>query len=185
MKPDHRILAKRYARAYLGLDGLKFSHEHELALKTKVSALKKVFSSVAPHRRILVHPAVSGKVKREVLEKIMGPAASHGPAGIFLEFLVKENRFFLFEEIVEAVLRLFEEWCGIKKAEVYSRYDLGSAELARIEKVLGKASGSRVHLSQVVAERVLGGFEIKMGDLLIDATLKGRLERLKRELSAV
>ncbi|HAH31863.1 MAG TPA: ATP synthase F1 subunit delta [Elusimicrobia bacterium] len=185
MKSVDKMLAKRYARAYMALDGLDFNHELEEAAKAKLSALKKVFSAVEPYRKVLEHPVINGAVKEEILEKIMGPSAAYGPARAFLEFLVKENRFFLFEEIVQEALRLFEAWCAIMKAEVCSRYSLSEAELKRLEKLLVKASGKRVSLSQAESGRVLGGFEIKIGDLLIDATLKGRLERLKKELFAV
>jgi len=39
-----------------------------------------------------------------------------------------------------------------------------------------------VALRNIVAERVLGGFEIKIGDTVIDATVRGRLEALKAAL---
>lgn len=185
MKAADKTLAKRYARAYMGLDGRGFGHTLEERAKAKISALKKVFSAAGPYRKILAHPVVNSAVKKEILEKIIGHGARLSPAGVFLDFLVKENRFFLFEEIVQEALGLFEAWCGTKKAEVYTRYDLGEAEIKRLEKLLVKASGKKVRLAQVVTERVIGGFEIKMGDLLIDATIKGRLERLKKELFAV
>ena len=184
MKPADRIIAKRYTRAYMGLDGLAFNHALEGAAREKIAALKKIFLSVEPHKKNLVHPAVSGAVKKEILEKIAGPAAAHGAAGGFLGFLVAENRFSLFEEIMASAIKLFEDWSGIKKAEISVRYPLEDAELARLEKALAKAGGRKVRLSQTVDERVLSGFEIKMGDLVIDATLEGRFERLKKELCA-
>ncbi|HAF94554.1 MAG: ATP synthase F1 subunit delta [Elusimicrobia bacterium GWC2_51_8] len=185
MKAADKTLAKRYARAYMGLDGLGFDHALESDAKARISALKKVFSAVEPYRKVLVHPVINGAVKEEILEKIMGASAAYGPARAFLEFLVKENRFFLFEEIVQEALRLFEAWRAVMKAEVYSRYGLNEAELKRLEKLLGKVSGKKMHLAQVITERVIGGFEIKMGGLLIDASVKGRFERLKKELFAI
>ena len=185
MKSADKTLAKRYARAYMGLDGRAFDHALEGAAKARIAALKKVFAVVEPYRKVLAHPVINGAVKEEIIEKIMGPSAAYGPARAFLEFLVKENRFFLFEEIVQEASRLFDVWCAIMKAEVHSRYDLSEEELKRLEKMLVRSSGKKVHLVQSPAGRVLGGFEIKMGDLLIDATLKGRLERLKKELFAV
>jgi F-type H+-transporting ATPase subunit delta len=184
MKAADKMLAKRYARAYMGLDGRVFDQALEAAAKARITELENVFAAVAPYRKFLVHPVINGAVKEEILAGILGRAETYGPARVFLEFLVKENRFFLFEEIVRETSRLFEAWCSIMKAEVCSRYELGPEEMKRLEKLLVKASGKKVNLTQSAGARVLGGFEIKMGDLLIDATLKGRFERLKKELSA-
>jgi len=182
MKAADKTLAKRYARAYMGLDGGTFEHAKEESFRGKAQALQKALSAVEPYRKVLLHPVVNGAVKEEILEKVIGGAAAYGPARGFLEFLVRENRFFLVEEIVREAVKLFEEWCGTKKAEIYVRYDLGEAEVKRIERILVKAFGGKIRLTQVLTERVIGGFEIKMGDLLIDATAKGRLERLRKEI---
>ncbi|MCX5784311.1 MAG: ATP synthase F1 subunit delta [Elusimicrobia bacterium] len=185
MKSADKTLANRYARAYMGLDGRGFDHALESAAKAKITALKKVFFAVGPYMKMLAHPVINGAVKEEIIEKIMGSSAAYGSARGFLEFLVKENRFFLFEATVQEASRLFDAWCDVMKAEVYSRYALTEAEIKRLERFLVKSSGKKVHLVQAAPGCVLGGFEIRMGDRLIGDSLKGRLARLKKELFAV
>jgi len=77
-------------------------------------------------------------------------------------------------------MKFYNAYAGIARAEVAARHPLSEEELRHISKILSSASGKKAHLTQVVAERVIGGVEIRLGDLLIDATVKGRLEKLKK-----
>jgi len=79
-------------------------------------------------------------------------------------------------------LALNDIFCGVVQAEVSSRYALSEGEVARIDKMIGCVTGKKVSLSQIISERVIGGFEIKVGDSLIDATVRGRLDALRAGL---
>ena len=48
--------------------------------------------------------------------------------------------------------------------------------------MLSCVTGKKVNLRQIISERVIGGFEIKVGDALIDATVRGRLDALRAGL---
>ena len=176
-----RILAKRYARAYMGLDGKAFSAALDAPAKAKLEGLRRVFEAARPHMKALTHPAVNAAVKMDVLTRVLGPDFT-GPAGAFAALLVRQGRFGLLEDVMEECLRLHDAFCGVVRAEVRSRYPLSEGEVKRIEKMINCVAGRKVSLRQVIAERVVGGFEIKVGDTLIDATVKGRLEAMKAGL---
>lgn len=176
-----RILAKRYARAYMDLDGKAHSAAAETAAQVKLEGLRKVFEAARPHMKNLTHPAVNSEVKLTALAKILGQG-NFGPAAGFADLLVRQNRFGLLEDIMQDCLRLNDDFCGIVRAEVFSRYPLSEGEVKRITALLSGAAGRKISLRQVVAERVLGGFEIKLGDTVIDATVRGRLGAMKARL---
>ncbi len=181
MDSSARILAKRYARAYMALDGKKHAPALEAAASAKLEGLRKVYEAARPHLRNLTHPAVNSEVKLAALTKILG-AGNFGPAAAFADLLVRKGRFGLLDEIMSCCLRLHDDFCGTVRAEVLSRYPLSEGELKRIEKMFGGLEGRKISLRQVLAERVIGGFEIKIGDTVIDATVRGRLEALKAGL---
>lgn len=181
MDSSAKILAKRYARAYMALDGKKHTAALDAAAHAKLEGLRKVFEAARPHMRSLTHPAVNVAVKLEALEKILGKA-HEGPAAAFAALLVRQGRFGLLEEIMQCCMRLHDDFCGTVRAEVFSRYPLSEGEVKRITALLSGPSGRKISLRQVIAERVLGGFEIKIGDTVIDATARGRLEALKAGL---
>ena len=60
MKAADKTLAKRYARAYMGLDGLDFDHALEGTAKARISALNRVYSAAVPYKKALLHPVVNG-----------------------------------------------------------------------------------------------------------------------------
>jgi len=181
MDSSSKTLAKRYARAYMGLDDQVFGATLEAASQARLDGLRRVFEAARPHLKTLTHPAINGGVKLEALERMLG-AAHAGPAMDFVSLLVKQGRFRLFEEIMRECLSLHDNFCGVTRAEVYSRYPLSEGELKRITALLAGPEGRKIVLRSVIAERVLGGFEIKVGDTLIDATVRGRLDALRAGL---
>jgi len=181
MDASARILAKRYARAYMGLDGKVFGNALEVASMEKLDGLRRVFEAARPYLKTLTHPVVNSAVRLEALGKILGDSHA-GSAAAFTALLVKRGRFGLLEEIMQECLRLHDNFCGLLRAEVFSRYPLSAGELKRIEALLAGISRKRVGLRNIITERVIGGFEIKIGDTLIDATVRGRLDAMKRIL---
>jgi F-type H+-transporting ATPase subunit delta len=181
MDSSAKILAKRYARAYMGLDGKAHTAALEAKAHEKLDGLRKVFEAARPHLKTLTHPAVNAAVRQEVLEKILGKAHA-GPAAAFAALLVRQGRFGLLEDIMQDCLHISDAFSGMVRAEVYSRFPLSEGEVKRIEKMLGCVTGKKINLRQVIAERVLGGFEIKVGDTLIDATVRGRLDSMRAGL---
>lgn len=181
MDSSSKILAKRYARAYMSLDGKAHGAGPAAAARAKLDGLRKVFQATRPHLKTLTHPAINGAVKLEALAKMMG-AAHAGPAVEFAGLLIRKGRFGLFEEIMRECLAINDVFCGVLRAEVYSRYPLSEGELKRITALLTVPGRRKVLLRNITAERVLGGFEIRVGDALIDATVRGRLDALRAGL---
>ncbi len=181
MDSSAKILAKRYARAYMALDGKAHTAALEASALARLEGLRQVSGAATPHLKILTHPAVNGGVKLEALAKILGPAG--GPAADFAGLLVRQRRFNLFEEIARDCLAIFDRFCGVVRAEVSSRFPLSDGELKRMTALLSGPGGRKIVLNNVTEERVLGGFEIKVGDTLIDATVRGRLDALRAGLS--
>jgi F-type H+-transporting ATPase subunit delta len=182
MDLNARILAKRYARAYMGLDGKVFGNSLETASMEKLNGLRRVFEAARPYLKTLTHPVLNSAVRLEALGKILGDSHA-GSAATFTALLVKRGRFNLLEEIMQECLRLHDKFCGLVRADVFSRYPLSAGELKRIETLLADATSKRVGVRNIVTERVIGGFEIKIGDTLIDATVRGRLAALGARLA--
>ena len=181
MDSNSEILAKRYARSYMCLEGKVFGASADAAARTRLDGLRKVFEVSRPHLKTLTHPALNSAIKLEVLARILGPhGKTHGAE--FARFLITQGRFSLFERVMVYCLRMHDAFSGVVRAEVYSRFLLSAGEMKRINALLTDGAGKKVVLRNIVAERVLGGFEIKIGDTVIDATVRGRLEALKAAL---
>ena len=182
MKAADKTLSKRYARAYMCLDGLAFESKTDAAAKGRIAELKAVWSDAARFKRFFLHPLIGYEDKREILVKLLPKELMTSHAAEFVRLLIKENRVNLLDTVLEDCVKLYNAYAGIVLAEVASRYPLTTEEAAHVEKTVSAAFGKKVLVTQAVTERVIGGLEIKISDLLIDATIKGRLEKLRKSI---
>ena len=172
----------------MALDGAAFDKHGDAAARAGIEELEKVRSAASRFRRLFLHPLVGYDDKNEILGRLL----SGGPHGgkelmvsravVFVRLLLRENRFYLLESVLEDCMKFYNAYAGFARAEVVSRHPLSEEEAGHVVKVLSAATGKKVLATRTVSERVLGGMEIRLGDLIIDDTVKGRLERLKKTI---
>jgi F-type H+-transporting ATPase subunit delta len=134
-------------------------------------------------KNILLHPLIPFAEKNEILKKTAGKI----PAEEILNFaglLIKENRFYLLDSIIEEVEKIMENYLGRVRSDVVSRNPLTDAEVRKLQKILGFLMNKEVIVSQTSSESVIGGVEIKIGDLMIDATVRSKLRALKKKVAS-
>jgi F-type H+-transporting ATPase subunit delta len=73
---------------------------------------------------------------------------------------------------------------GVVVANVTSAQPLEPAELAAIAERVAATSGARVEVHSAVDPALIGGLTVRVGDRLIDASVRGRLSRLRESLVA-
>jgi len=102
----------------------------------------------------------------------------------FLRVLAENHRLLLLPEIAEqfAVLRSAAE--NTLDVEVVSAVALDAAQADKLSAALSKRLKRTVRMQNSVDARLLGGAVVRAGDLVIDGSLKGRLERLATELAS-
>ncbi len=182
MKAADKTLSKRYARAYMGLDGAAFDRHGEAAAALRIAELEKVRSAAGRFVRLFLHPLVGYDDKNEILTRLLSKDVITSRAAALVGLLIRENRFYLLDTVLEDCIKFYNDYAGIALAEVASRHPLSEEELRHIAKILSSVSGKKARVAQVASESVIGGMEIRMGDLLIDATVKGRLKKMKNSI---
>ena len=181
MKAADKTLSKRYARAYLDLRDAERSRSLQAA-RARITELEQVRNAVGRFRRLFLHPLAGYDDKNEILARLLSKELMVARAAVFVRLLIKENRFYLLETVLEDCMKFYNAYAGFARAEVVSRHPLSEEEAGHVVKVLSAATGKKVHVTRIVSERVIGGLEIRLGDLVIDDTVKGRLERLKKTI---
>jgi F-type H+-transporting ATPase subunit delta len=73
---------------------------------------------------------------------------------------------------------------GVITATVSSAVPLEPAELEAIGARVRETTGSRAEITAVVDPGLIGGLTVRIGDRLIDASVRGRLERLRDRIVA-
>jgi F-type H+-transporting ATPase subunit delta len=103
--------------------------------------------------------------------------------GRFLALLADNRRLVLLPEIAGLYQQLRAEAEGIVKATVTSAAVLPLAELDTIKAALRRRFGREVEVETAVDDSLIGGAVIVAGDVVIDGSLRGKLERLQSALA--
>jgi F-type H+-transporting ATPase subunit delta len=106
------------------------------------------------------------------------------PMQNFVRILAENHRLLLLPEIVAHYEELRSEVENTVDVEVISAVPLNSEQQQRLGAALGTRLKRKVRMQNSVDAALLGGAVIRAGDLVIDGSLKGRLERLATDLSS-
>ncbi len=173
MKAPDRILARRYAAAFIKVCGDQ--------PRAGVDALQKLCAGLQGVKPYLDNPLVPVELKKAILAE--KAAEKNGPAFSIVSVLVGVRRFYLLDAVAQEARSLCDESEGICDALLTAAAPLDAEENAILRRGLEKLSGKNVRLSALSDPALLGGFKVRMGDTLIDATLRGSVEKLKADLA--
>ena len=132
-------------------------------------------------QRFLESPRIAAEAKSEVLSKALGDRVPR----LFLRFLqqlVKNRRQDLVPTIANEYDTLLDASEGIVHAKVTVARVAGDDETAMIAERLSKVVGKKVvpHLS--VDAAILGGIVVRIGDTVMDGSVRRRLAKLRRRM---
>lgn len=100
----------------------------------------------------------------------------------FVRFLARERVLRCGEQILSEVERLLIEQEGFLRADVSLAEPQAAERVGIIEQLLGGIVGQPVRASLYVDPRLIAGFRAQVEDLIVDASLRGALARLKAGL---
>lgn len=135
-------------------------------------------------REALTDPALPAQRKRAVLQDLLGERANPHTVNL-LAFIVEQGRARDLPAIVDELVALAAERRQAAVAEVRTAVPLDPEHRERLAEVLGRATGKRVELKVVVDPTVVGGVVARVGDQVIDGSIRRRLELARERLSEV
>ena len=101
----------------------------------------------------------------------------------FVRLLSKNNQIGFAEEIAEKFREIYNIQEGIVEAEITSREKLNESMLEKTEKFIkNKYKAEKVSLKNEIDEDILGGIIVKVGDEILDGSLRRSLAVLKNNL---
>lgn len=172
----------RYARALADVAVEKKLDADQLV--GEVNALAQALTVSTELRIALETPSVPSSQKLKVLDAIVAKLGASPVSRNFLAVLVQNRRIAALGEIA----RLFEvemnERRGFSEAEVTSWRELGEDEKRALTLSLEAATGKKIRARYHKDESILGGARIRVGSTIWDGSVRGRLRKLKEQLSA-
>jgi len=130
---------------------------------------------------MLANPATSLETRLEMTEKILGKAVAR-PVLNLIGLMIRRGRIDELPKVAAEFRRLDNARQGITIATATSAAPLDKAEIKALTERMEKFTGGRVELEVQVDPSLLGGVVVRVGDRLIDGSVRGRLERLRNQL---
>nr|YP_010619848.1 ATP synthase CF1 subunit delta [Symphyocladia marchantioides]WAX03861.1 ATP synthase CF1 subunit delta [Symphyocladia marchantioides] len=173
-------IATPYAEALI-------DHAQSLNLLTEVtkdlSSISTVLSESRDLQILLQNPLVNGVIKKEILKQLFENQVNTFVMN-FLLVLVDRRRVALLHNIIQ---KYFDLICILESttiAELYSAIDITEVQQeGLVQKIKSMTSSNQVKLVIRKDAELIGGFVIKIGSKIIDASLAGKLKRISLYLN--
>lgn len=183
---DNNTIARPYAQA-----AFEVARENDALTELSESlAAAKALISDGRIVRFLATPALTAEQRLEFLqglfvsavgkESVFAGSSRHGTN--FLKVLIENDRVGVLPEISEHFDTLKAEVENTVDVTVTSASPLSAAQQSAISKSLEARLGRSVRLSAELDENLIGGAVIRAGDIVIDGSLRARLEGLSNAL---
>ncbi len=131
-------------------------------------------------REVLRNPQLAKRAKVSVVEAVAGGA---DPLVLnLLRLLIEKGRGGEVEEVAREFERLVAAEEGELSVELTTAFELDEEEARAIVEQIQQRSGRRVEATRAVDPDLIGGLVLQAGNLRVDASVRGRLEQLGREL---
>ena len=170
---DRATIARPYARA-------AFAHAQatkDFANWSKLLGAAAAAAQDARVARLIGNPHVTSDELVDLLGGMSNQAAGEGGTN-FLRALAENRRLALLPEISAQFEKLWADVEGVVDVTVIAAREIAAPQQKKLEAALAKRLGRDVRMHTQIDESLIGGAIVQAGDLVIDGSLKGRLERL-------
>jgi F-type H+-transporting ATPase subunit delta len=169
--------AKRYAKALFEL-----ASDNLDEVQKDMQLIKESFEASPELQKILKNPTIAPSQKAQIVNQIFGGKVSDYTTKL-LELLGQKDRLSLLEDIATAFDNLYKKAKGIKEASVISAVPLNDTLKDKILNKIKELTGSQqIKLTNEVNPDLIGGFILNMDDLRYDASVSGKLAKIKSKL---
>jgi F-type H+-transporting ATPase subunit delta len=130
----------------------------------------------------LLNPMYGLEERIDLMNKVSAALEVSPAVEKFMAILIETRNIRLLEEIERAYARLGDELAGRLRATIEAPEELSTAVLSDIQSRLSEITGKDVVLGSATDPSLIGGLVIKMGNTVIDGSIRTQLEQLKTRM---
>jgi F-type H+-transporting ATPase subunit delta len=134
-------------------------------------------------RQFADNPKVDANTVCDVIVSVVDRPLANAAKNL-LRTVIDNGRLAALPEIATQFRALVNARSGVSDATVYSAFPLDDGQLADVVATLEKRFGRRLNAKVEVEPELIGGVRVVVGDEVLDASVKARLERMKMALTA-
>ncbi|MEM8844889.1 MAG: F0F1 ATP synthase subunit delta [Pseudomonadota bacterium] len=145
------------------------------------------FSAAVAHdsamRAALDNPSLNKQQSADLFNEVCGDKLNQQGQN-FIKLLAENDRLALLPEIAALYQHYRAQSEGTVDAELISALDVSEDQVNKIAESLTKRLGKKVSLTTHIDSSLIGGAIIKAGDMVIDGSVRGRLDKLSTTLAS-
>ena len=172
------VVARTYARALFEAARERGRVDE---VREELASFLEAVEEVPELRAVILNPELDPPQKAAALEAVLAEADEL--LRNFVRVVSEKGRAPMLDEIGREYELLVAAEEKILSVELTTAYELSDDEAAAIVKQIEDASGRRVEAERTVDPDLIGGLVLKAGSLEVDSSVRGRLDRLRRELA--
>jgi len=170
--------SRRYAQA---LFSVALDHGRVDDVSEDLDRARRALDELPGARSLFTQPLMPDRLKQDLVDKVFGDAVSPMTRD-FLHVVVARNRGELFDQIREQYAELRNDHYSVMPASVKSAVPLSESEVAELSATLTRLCGKTVVPQCAVDPDLIGGVVVRMGDQVMDGSVRGALRRLRQRL---
>ena len=174
------ILARRYAKALFSLGKEQGKTEEYSATLLGIAALYD--DGAAGIGDAVTNPLYPLEIRQKVMARIAESVQADAIMTGFLNLLIEKKRADILPDIAHEMRVMVDKDQNISHGSIVSAIALDKALLDKIQGTLEKLTGNRVILETQVDPSIIGGIIAKVGDLVLDGSIKTQLNGLKESI---
>ncbi|MBE5961087.1 MAG: ATP synthase F1 subunit delta [Lachnospiraceae bacterium] len=151
----------------------------------EIKEVKEVFTENEELMKLLNHPKITKEEKVKIIENIFKGRVSDDVTG-FLVIIVEKGRYNSFDAIFDYFIAAVKEYKKIGIAKVTSAVELSDEQKKKVEeKLLQTTIYTSFEMNYHVDKSLIGGLIIRIGDRVVDSSIKTKLDKLARNLQKI
>ncbi|MBU2514431.1 ATP synthase F1 subunit delta [bacterium] len=173
-------IGRRYAKALINLAG---SDKNIEKIGQSLKEIAELYVEEKTVRNVILEPKLSKAKKMVFIGEITKKMKCDPLLNKYCRYLVSRSRFDLIGDIERAYNKLSSEKLGTATAMVVVSHKLEKKDEEALQKQLSDYTGKKVTLSLKVDESILGGAITSIDSLVLDGSIKNRLNLIRKTIS--
>lgn len=173
-------ISRRYAKALLSLGQ---ENEKYGEYGQNIQEFRSFCMANREFCQVISNQLFSIEDRRQILDIVLKKSNFSGIVKNFLRLLLDKNRIGAIEDISDYYSRLTDDISGLTRADVITAKPLKKAALDKLEMALKGLTSKDVKMEINEDETLIGGLVVKIGDLVLDGSVRAQLEGLKETLT--
>jgi F-type H+-transporting ATPase subunit delta len=154
------------------------------AIEQELKAIEAIIRENRDLQKVLYHPRITPEDKKGIMVDLLSGKVS-AVTMEFMKLLVDRQREQFLSDIVAYYVSLANQSRNVTEAGVSSAVELTAEEKRQLAGLLNKLTGKKVETSYSVDPSLIGGVVVRIGDRVIDGSIRTRLATLREHLRQI